>query len=71
MALGKGDKRNFETILNAASNGDLALLECADAKSGEQRSVICAINRDGMDFKFVPLAVLFTGNPYDELIPPE
>ena len=71
MALHQGDKKNFDTILNAAKNGDLALLECADAASGEKRSVVCAVNRDGTDFVFVPLAKLFIGNPYDELTPPE
>jgi hypothetical protein len=71
MAIQKGDRQNFETILNAAKNGDLALLECADASSGEKRSVVCAVNRDGKDFVFVPLAKLFIGNPYDELTPPE
>ena len=71
MASQKGDRQNFETILNAAQNGDLALLECADAASGEKRSVVCAVNRDGTDFVFVPLAKLFIGNPYDELTPPD
>jgi Family of unknown function (DUF6117) len=71
MAIQESDRQNFETILNAAKNGDLALLECADASSGEKRSVVCAINRDGTDFVFVPLAKLFVGNPYDELTPPE
>jgi hypothetical protein len=71
MAIQKSDRQNFETILNAAKNGDLALLECADASSGEKRSVVCAVNRDGKDFVFVPLAKLFIGDPYDELSPPE
>jgi hypothetical protein len=70
MAIQKGDKKNFETILNAAKNGDLALLECQDAGSGEARSVICAVNRNGEGFEFVPLARLFAGNPYDEVTPP-
>lgn len=70
MAIGRGDRRNFDTILKAARNGDLALLECVDTASGEKRSVVCAVNRDGDGFAFVPLAKLFTGNPYDELTPP-
>ena len=70
MAIAKGDKKNFDTILNAAKNGDLALLECRDAGSGEARSVICAVNRNGGGFEFVPLAKLFAGNPYDEVTPP-
>jgi hypothetical protein len=33
---------NFETLLRAASNGNLALMECIDAITGEPRYVICA-----------------------------
>jgi Family of unknown function (DUF6117) len=69
MALQKGDKKNFQTLLNAASNGHLALLECLDAASGETRSVVCAVNHVGEEYEFVPLAKLFTGNPYDEITP--
>lgn len=47
-----------------------AKLECVDAASGEPRSVVCAVNRQGEEYFFVPLAKLFTGNPYDELSPP-
>ena len=70
MAIQKGDKRNFDTLLKAAKHGELALLECQDSSSGEARSVICAVNRDGEGFEFVPLAKLFSGNPYDEVTPP-
>jgi hypothetical protein len=32
---------NFNTLLRAAACGDLALLECTDAMTGEPRYVIC------------------------------
>jgi Family of unknown function (DUF6117) len=70
MALQKGDKKNFQTLLTAASNGHLALLECVDSSSGETRSVVCAVNHVGEEYEFVPLAKLFRGNPYDEITPP-
>jgi hypothetical protein len=35
--------------LRAAACGDLALVECADAMTGERRYVICAIARDRAD----------------------
>ena len=49
---------------------DLALLECIDSSSGEVRSVVCAVNRSGETFEFVPLAKLFAGDPYEEVMPP-
>lgn len=36
---------NFQTLLRAAENRDLALMECADARTGETRYVICALCR--------------------------
>jgi len=44
---------------------DLALLECAYAVSGEPRYVICAIARDGADYKITPFGHLMRGNPYE------
>ena len=70
MAIGKGDRQNFETMLEAARQGDLALLECIDSNSGEVRNVICAVNRSGETFELVPLAKLFVGDPYEEVMPP-
>jgi Family of unknown function (DUF6117) len=70
MAIAKDDKQNFETILNAAKHGDLALLECVDSASGATLSVVCAVNRKGEELEFVPLAKLFSGNPYNEVTPP-
>jgi hypothetical protein len=33
-------RENFETLLRAAADGNLALMECADALTGEPRYVI-------------------------------
>ena len=70
MAIGTGDQSNFETILKAAQRGDLALLECEDTASGTTLRVVCAINRRGEEFEFVPLAKLFASDPYSEVKPP-
>jgi hypothetical protein len=45
---------NFETLLRAATDGNLALLECTDAVTGESRYVICAVAREGDDYVFTP-----------------
>jgi hypothetical protein len=61
---------NFQTLLRAAADGNLALMECTDATTGETRYVICAVGRDGVDFTFTPFGHLADGNPYDAYLPP-
>lgn len=71
MSLGTHYKANFNTMLLAAENKDLALLDCRDKETGKQVHVVCAIYRDNEgQFNMVPLAKLFDGNPYDEVDPP-
>ncbi len=61
---------NFQTLLRAAAAGDLALVECADATTGETRYVICAVARDDGDHVLTPFGHLAPGNPYDAYVPP-
>ena len=63
-------RANFQTLLRAAENGDLALMECSDAATGEPRYVICAVGREGGDYMFTPFGHLADGNPYDAYLPP-
>ena len=71
MALLPGHVANFETLKRASKNGDLALMECTDAKTGQYTAVICCVQREGNgDYSMVPVARMFDGNPYDELLPP-
>ncbi len=71
MALAKGHKANFRTLQEAFDNGDVALMECQLAATGEEVAVICAANRlaDG-GVEFAPFAILFNGNPYEVVNPP-
>jgi hypothetical protein len=62
-------RANFQTLLNAAANGDLALMECADAVTGEPRYVISAVGREGEEFVFTPFGHLPDGDPYDAYRP--
>jgi len=74
MAILKGHKAQFETLKQAFANGDIALMECQRKDTGEIVSVICAVNVTGrskkFEYRFVPFAQLFNGNPYDLLEPP-
>ena len=70
MSIPDHARTNFQTLLRAASDGNLALMECTDAVTGEPRYVICAVGRDGTDFVFTPFGHLADGNPYDAYLPP-
>lgn len=71
MAIPDSARVNFETLLRAAKNGDLALMECTDAASGSPRYVICAVGRAEGDYLFTPFGHLAEGNPYEAYVPPE
>lgn len=70
MALAKGQIRNFRTMLRAAGDRNLALMECTLRGTDEPVAVICAVNHRDGQFEFVPLARLFNENPYEALMPP-
>lgn len=61
---------NFKTLELAFRNRDLALLECKDAKTGETVIAVCAMRQVEGEHLVIPLAKLFNGNPYEELVPP-
>ncbi|MBB4303381.1 hypothetical protein GGD81_002424 [Rhodobium orientis] len=71
MSIPDHARANFETLLRAAADGNLALLECADAETGAVRYVICAVGRDGGEFLITPFGHLADGNPYEVYRPPE
>ncbi|MDE1918837.1 MAG: hypothetical protein KGH96_22535 [Sphingomonadales bacterium] len=70
MAIPDGHRANFNTLLHAAKQGDLALMECTDAQTGEPRYVICAVGRECGDYLFVPFGHLHDGDPYEAYLPP-
>lgn len=50
MAVPDHARANFQTLLRAAGDGNLALMECLDAHTQEVRYVICAVGHDGSDY---------------------
>ncbi len=64
-------KANFATLLRAAEDGNLALMECADLATGAPRYVICAVGRDGGEYVVTPFGHLAPGDPYEAYQPPE
>ncbi len=71
MAIPDYARTNFNTLLRAAASGDLALLECTDAVTGEPRYVVCAVGRDSGEYLMTPFGHLAPGNPYDAYLPPD
>jgi len=70
MSIPEYARVNFNTLLRAAACGDLALIKCADAMTGEPRYVLCAIALDGADHVITPFGHLTPGNPYEAYDPP-
>jgi hypothetical protein len=72
MSIAEGYKTNFHTLARAFMNNDACLVEFTDKATGNIVNVIC-IAQGGKDNRtsLLPLAKMFDGNPYEELIPPE
>ncbi len=70
MAIPEAYISNFRTMLRAAEQGDLSLLECTDAVTGEPRYVLCAVSLRGSDYVMTPFGHLHDGNPYEAYVPP-
>jgi len=71
MAIPEHARKNFQTLLRAAQNGDLALMECKDATTGIPRYVVCAVAHHNDDYVFTPFGHLADGNPYTDYLPSE
>ncbi|GLT01033.1 hypothetical protein GCM10007897_24240 [Sphingobium jiangsuense] len=63
MAIPDHARANFQTLLRAAQAGDLALMECNDAVSGEPRYVLCGVGHRNGEFVMTPFGHLAEGNP--------
>lgn len=71
MAIPSHVNANFDTLQAAGDNGDLAVMECTERETGETLYIVCAVyvDDDGM-YNMVPLAQMFTENPYEKITPP-
>lgn len=71
MSIPEHARANFDTLLRAAADGNLALMGCADAATGEPRYVLCAVGQNDGDCVFTPFGHLAPGNPCDAYVPPD
>jgi hypothetical protein len=68
--LAKGYKSNFQTLLRAAANGDLALLSAVRKADGKPVALVCAMNVDVDEtgepqYMPAPIAEMISGNPWE------
>ncbi len=70
MAIPDYLRDNFKTLVRAAADQNLALMECQDVETGEPRYVICAVGRDGSAYLMTPFGHLAEGSPYDAYLLP-
>jgi len=74
MSLEDYDKLNFETLLEAAENGDLCVMQVRRRSDGKEIAAVCAVNHgtEGAEdeFAFIPLATMVEGNPFELFDPP-
>ena len=71
MSIPKHVQQNFDTLLRAAREQNLGLLECKDAETGEVRYVLTAVGWNGKEFVMTPFGHLCPDNPYDAYVPPD
>ena len=60
----------FDNVCAAAHEHELCLAECTDRRTGKKVNVLCATSTEGGVVRMQPLARLFSGNPYNEVVPP-
>ena len=60
----------FSEVCDAAHANELCLVECVDRKTGKKVNVLCATSTEDGVVCMQPLARLFSGNPYNEVVPP-
>ena len=62
---------DFQTLMRAVENLDLALMDCSGAETSASRFVICAVGHDGGEYFFTPFGYPAERNPYEAYRPPE
>ena len=64
MALAPHHRKNCDTLLQAAADGNVALVECRKRATGEVVAMLCSIGREDGKFAITPFAEMVSGNPF-------
>lgn len=72
MSITDVERKNYDTLMRAAKDGNVALVECTDKRTGERVPVLCAMgwDADKQEHLITPFALLFDGTQYEWLEPP-
>lgn len=66
--------KNFQTMLQCAKDGNLALMECTDVATGKPAYIVTMMNVIGDEYEAMPIARLFSfddgDNPLELYEPP-
>jgi hypothetical protein len=71
MAIPTSYRTNSDTLLHAAADGNLALLECPDVATGQPRYVVCAVGFDGAGYCMTPFGHVAEADPFSQYRPPQ
>lgn len=63
--LTEAERANFQTILTAGGNEDLALVRTYEKDTGKQVALVCAVSHHDDEYEIVPLAVMIGDDPYE------
>jgi hypothetical protein len=61
----------FSKMCEAFELGQICMVECREAETGENVAVVCAIIMENGTETYVPLARMFNQDPFEELLPPD
>lgn len=70
MKINKSVKKNFETMCKAVIADDVCIMDAREIRTGKSVVLVCAVNKTGKEYEFVPIAVMIDGNPYEMYEPP-
>lgn len=65
MALREADTNNFETLVRAIRNDDVALVQTTDKATGEYRAVLAIVEFDGDEVQLTPVACMAWDDPME------
>lgn len=64
--LRKGDRQNFNTLLRAADDGELALVSAIRKADQQPVALVCAMQQNEDEtITPIPFAVMVEGNPFE------
>ncbi len=65
------EKQNFDMLGIAFAAKDVAMMECHFKQNGDRVPVICIAVREETGMLMMPVALLLTFDPFENLVPPD